>query len=225
VFLAGIQYDHVDLRFDAIIERDVPIVPEVVGSVADDYQLVRVEVEPERWTVRGGESVVVRLQKLGTEPLDIDDATADVSGRLTVAPPPSGVYLVGEGEGEQAEVVVRAAVQPRPEERSYTVPVAIPDELDPTGAVPRTYEVEVSGPMPDFRTLEAHGIAFPVEAVAEIVEGDPQHGGVVEVRFSWAASVPGDVRARLQLDHGVERVRLPPRPPPPPSLDLPEPGE
>src|SRR6185503_13579567 len=37
VVLAAIHYDRVDLRFDPVIERDLPVVPTVVGSVAADY--------------------------------------------------------------------------------------------------------------------------------------------------------------------------------------------
>lgn len=224
VILAGINYDHVDLRFDPIVERAVPIEAPLVGRPADDYEVSRVEVTPERWTVRGGESFVHQVSRLTTEAVDVAGVSEDVTETLALLRPPQGVKLVDAGS-DGAKVDVRVVVAPKVGTRRYTVPVVVPERIDPTGAVPRTYEIEVTGPVPDLRTLEELGIAFPVEAVAELVSGSPQAGGAVEVRFSWAESVPAGLRARLRQDHGVERLSLPAAPPPPPSLDLPEPGQ
>lgn len=218
VILAGIQYDHVDLRFDKVVERYVAIEAETVGTVARDYELVRVEVRPAKWAVKGGASFVKRVQRLQTEPLEIAGATDDVEEELTIVSPPSGVRLVGEGT-RGARVSVRAVVRPKADARTYPVPVIVPERVDPSGVIPRTYDVEVSGPLPEFRTLEGLGISFPVEAVAEMVEGTPSTGGTAEVRFSWAESVPGDVRGKLKIDHGVERVTIPAPPQPKPPLD------
>lgn len=224
VILAGIQYDHVDLRFDAIVERALAIDAPIVGTPAEDYEIASVEVTPERWAVRGGESFVNQVSRLATEPIDVEGAVEDVVKRPSILKPPPGVQLVRPAS-ENARVDVRVAIVPREDARSFPVPVIVPESVDPTGAIPRTYEVEISGPVPDLRALEESGLAFPVEAVAELVSGSPAAGGVAEVRFSWAESVPTALRERLHLDHGVERVNVPPAPPPPPTLDLPGAGQ
>jgi YbbR domain-containing protein len=218
VILAGIQYDHVDLRFDKVIERDISIATDTVGAPDADYELSRVEVTPERWAVRGGASFVQRVQRLQTEPLEITGATQDVIAELPIVAPATGTHLVGE-DAKGVRVKVRAVIEPKAESRTYSIPVIVPEGIDRAGVIPRTYEVEVAGPLPEFRTLEGLGISFPVEASAEVVEGTPAAGGVAEVRFSWGDSVPTDVRARLKIDHGVERITLPAPAPPTAPLD------
>lgn len=222
VVLAGIQYDHVDLRFDEVVEPEVVVAPEVVGTPAPDYELVRVEVQPTRWRVRGGESFVRRVQSLPTEALDIQGADHDVEARRALLAPPEGVILVGAGD-QEAMVTVRAVINAREETRSLTVPVVVPEGLDPTGAVPRTYEVRLQGPVPDFRVLDGLGVSFPVEASVSKIEGDGGGGGVAEVRFDWSDRVPQDLRGRLSFEHAAERIDLPTPPLPPPTLDQPEP--
>jgi hypothetical protein len=71
--------------------------------------------------------------------------------------------------------------------------------------------------------LEGLGVGVAVEADAVRVEGDSTVGGAAEVRFSWAAGVPQDLRGRLHFKHAVERIELPAPPSPPPTLDLPAP--
>ena len=107
------------------------------------------------------------------------------------------------------------SVVARRESRVMVVPVVMPEGLDPTGVVPRSYEVVVSGPMPDFRTLDGLGLPLPVQARASKGEGPGDGGGVAEIWFSWAERVPTDLRGRLELDRTLERVALPPPPPPP----------
>jgi hypothetical protein len=221
VVLAGIQYDHVDLRFDPVIEREVVVEPQLEGTPAPDYELVRVQAEPARWRVRGGESFVRRVQGLVTEPLDVQGADHDVAGQRIVVRPPEGVSLLGV-TGDEAMVTVRAIIHARQETRRLTVPVVVPEGLDPTGAVPRTYEVDLSGPVPDFRVLDGLGVEIPVQALTSKGEGEGDGGGVAEVRFSWSEQVPQDLRQRLALERTLERVALP-LPPPPPALEVPAP--
>lgn len=225
VVLAGIQYDHVDLRFDPVIVREVEVEPQLEGTPAPDYELVRVEAIPARVKVRGGESFVRRVQSLPTEPLDVAGADHDVQTRLALVGPPEGVALVPTaGVDDDAMVTVKATVKARQETRSMEVLLSLPEGLeDPTGAVPRRFEVSVTGPAPDFRVLDGLGVEAPVEAQASKGEGEGDGGGVVEVRFSWAERVPADLRGRLALDRSLVRIALPLPPAPPPTLEVPAP--
>lgn len=221
VVLAEMQYDKVDLRFDDIVQRPIPIKASVSGEVAPDYELARVEVEPQQWMVRGGESAVDRVEQLLTEPLDIDGADHDVESARPLQPLPPGLALLGD---QVPRLTVRAVINARSESRRYTVTVAVPAKLDPTGAIPRTYETVVSGPLPDFRVVDGLDVTVPV--VANVVEVDPvgdETGEVVEVRFDWAPRVPEQLRARLTHDLSPQRIDLPAPPAPPPTLDEPAP--
>lgn len=222
VVLAGVQYDKVDLRFDEIVERELVVKSQVSGEPALDYELVGVEVRPSRWRVRGGKSRVDRVEQLLAQALDIDGADHDVEAARPLKLPPDGVSLM-DTDGEGAVVTVRAVINARHETRRYTVTVAVSRDLDPMGVVPRTYEVEVAGPLPDFRLLDGMELSPPVEAEAVRGEGEGEGGGVAEVRFSWLDEVSADLRERLNLDREVERVPLPEPPPPAPTLDLPPP--
>jgi len=223
VVLSNMLYDHVDLRFDQVIERDIEVKPMVKGDPALDYELIRVEVVPTRWRVRGGATSVRKVTRLPTEDLDIEGADHDVEVLRPLLPPPDGVTYVDEGQGE-AQVTVRVVIDPKQETRTVQVGVVMPDGLDPTGAVPRTYRVDVTGPLPDFHVLDGLGVELPVEAVASKVEGEGgRGGGVAEVRFGWAEGVPDDLRERLSFDHEVERIELPP--PPSPQEPIEAPGE
>lgn len=220
VVLAGIQYDHVDLRFDPVVEREVEVQPQLEGTPAPDYELGAVEAVPPRVRVRGGESVVRRVQGVATLALDVQGADHDVEGRVALVDPPDGVAWVGVAE--DAAVTVRAAVAARQELRTVTVAVAVDEGLDPTGAVPRRYEVTLRGPMPDFRVLDGLGVEPPVVARATQGDGEGLGGGVAEVRFGWAEGVPQHLRDRIELGRAVVRVDLP-VPPPPPAPDVPAP--
>lgn len=226
VMLSGIQYDHVDLRFDPVIERDVEVEARLTGSPAPDYELVGVDARPGRVRVRGGESFVRRVQGLATERLDVSGADHDVERRVALVEPPEGVTLVTTAAatgaaGEEGVVMVQARIVARQESRTIVVPVVVPEGLDPTGAVPRSYEVLASGPVPDFRVLDGLGLEPPVEARVSKGEGEGEGGGVAEIRFAWAERVPQDLRARLALDRTLERVALPLPPPPPPPVEVP----
>ncbi|MCA9709659.1 MAG: hypothetical protein KDK70_27725, partial [Myxococcales bacterium] len=175
VVLSSIVYDRVDLRFDPVVEREVEVRPEVVGDPAPDYELVRVEVQPTRWRVRGGESFVREVDGLAVQVLEIQGADHDVEASRAIERPPKGVSLVGVEPGA-ATVTVRAIVQPKPHAQTVVVAVSVPPELDPTGAVPRTYELTLSGPRPDFRVLEGLGVAHPLQAEVVKVEGAGKGG-------------------------------------------------
>lgn len=216
VVLAGMHYDHVDLRFDPVVERAVAVVPNILGQPAPDHRLVRIEAEPPRWPVRGGRTQVQGLQQLTTEPFDLKRAADTLEVKLALVRPGGNVRLVGDGR-ESPKVTVRAVVEPVLEERELTVPVEVPESLDPTGAVPPTHQVVTSGPLPAFRELDALGLAFPVEAEVVPLAGEDEGARTVEVRFRWAEEVPEAVSEALSFEHGVVRVVLPPRPSSPSS--------
>jgi YbbR domain-containing protein len=218
VVLAGIQYDHVDLRFDPVIEREVEVEPQLEGVPAPDYELVRFDAQPSHVRVRGGESFMRRVPSLVTEPLDVEGADHDVEGRVALEQPPEGVMLAA---GVESTVTVRATVVARQDSRLFSVVASVPEGLDPTDAVPRRYDVLVSGPMPDLRVLDGLGLGVPLVARVSKVEGEGDGGGVVEVRFEWSQSVPQDLRGRLELDRALERVPLPAPPPPPDAVEVP----
>ncbi len=225
VVLAEVQYPHVDLRFEPIIERRKRVAPAVLGEPAEGYRIVRTTVDPAVWAVRGGQSVVQGVTQLRTEPLEISGRTATVTQTLAVVPPGGDLDLVRD-PGTPARVEVRVQIEPVMETRELSVPIPVPEGLDPTGAIPDSVSVQVSGPRLSFKALDELDLQFPVDASvvprAKADAGEPEgtdagmrRGKVVELRFGWSEAVPSAVASALSIDHGVETVVLPPPPAPP----------
>ncbi len=221
VLLAEVQYPHVDLRFEPVIERAKRISPNVVGEPAGGYRVARISSTPPEWVVRGGRSLVQGMGALRTEALDISDRTATVTQSLQVLPPGGDLTLRAE-PGTTARVSIRVEIEPIVETRELSVPIAVPDGLDPTGKIPKTVSVQVSGPRLSFGALDDLGVEFPIDGSVVPLEGRTDAGGkVIELRFGWSSAVPVDVASALSIDHGVETVVLPPPPAPAPPLDPP----
>lgn len=220
VVLAEVQYPHVDLRFEPVIERTKRVEPQVVGQPVEGYRVASVNVTPSGWDVRGGRSAVQGVTQLSTELLDLARRKTSFTETLAVIGPGSEVELVTSAN-QPARVTVRVEVEPELETRELAVPIPVPDGLDPMEAIPESVTVQVSGPRLSFAELDEAALRYPVDAAvvpreAKTANGEP----VVELHFDWAEGVPADVTAALSIDHGVEVVVLPP-PPEPPEPDPP----
>lgn len=216
VVLAEVQYSHVDLRFEPVIERTKRVVPQVVGEAAEGYRVASVTTTPSGWAVRGGRSLVQGVTQLDTELLELGRPTESFTRVLAVLPPQGEASLV-MAAGQSARVTVRVEIEPEMETREVSVPIPVPGELDPTGAIPDSVNVQVSGPRLSFQALDALEVRYPIDATVVPRAGkSPDGGAVVELRFAWAGAVAADVSSALSIDHGVEVVVLPPPPPAPP---------
>lgn len=221
VVLAEVQYDHVDLRFDPVISAKVQVTPVLLGEPHPDYRITEITTSPTKWPIRGGQVVVQAVSNLSTEPFEISGAEGTQKAKLSLIKPSGSAQLVRTGD-ERPAIDVRVVIEPLPETREFTVPVAVPEELDPTGAVPQSYSVTVSGPLPRFRELDALELTFPVEANVVPLDGRSADGGKkVEVRFTWKPLVDSTLQKALSIDHGVEQVVLPPPPATPPPTTPP----
>ena len=214
VLLADVQYPHVDLRFEPVIERMKRIEPQVAGQPAEGYRVARITTNPPGWEVRGGRSLVQGVTQLSTELLELSDRTASFTKTLAVLSPPGKVDVVTP-PGQAARVTVRVDIEPEMETRELSVPIPVPGDLDPMGAIPESVTVQVSGPRLSFQALDALELGYPVDASVEPREAKTANGEpVVELRFGWAKGVPADVSSSLSIDHGVEVAVLPPPPEP-----------
>ncbi len=220
VVLAEVAYDEVDLRFEPVVEREVPVTAIVIGQPAPDYEIVRVRAQPATMRVRGGRSSVLAVVQLSTEGYDIRGADHDVSETLALVHPPAGVEIVGEG-AEPMRVKVVAEIKPVPHQRLSRVPVERDPLLALRAGVPALVDVTLRGPMPAFRELTHLGLLLPV--VARAVPGDDSTYAVVRLR--WADAVPESVRRELTFEPTEVRVDLPVPPPPlPPTGPIPTPA-
>jgi YbbR domain-containing protein len=210
VILEGIDYDPVDLRFDPVVERPLPVVPRTVGEVSPDYELLGVTARPEKWRVRGGQQVVGRLDELSTTVVDLSGATSTIETDVALVRPADQVSFTGVVDGATPSVSVRAEIRPRPASREVTVSVLSPleaalPELDPSqDRVPSNERVTIRGPQWAVKRLD--GLEPVLVPEVEVERGAKKIG--VELRFTWAETVPEEVRGHLTLEPSLVRFSI-----------------
>lgn len=210
VWLAGVQYPHVDLRFEPVVVRSKPIEPMIVGRPAAGFTIREIEVEPPTWELRGGRSAVQAVTTLTTDSVRLEDARDDVHASLAVVVPPGELTLLYPDAGKP-HVQVRVGIEPVLETRAFSVPIPISLDLDPLEQVPRSVTVEVAGPQLAFAQLDALGLEMPIEAVVTPRGTHSQdERRNVDVQFKWAPSVPARVQTELSLDHAVASYLITP---------------
>ncbi|HWB82168.1 MAG TPA: CdaR family protein [Nannocystaceae bacterium] len=214
VVLAEVVYDEVDLRFEPVVEREVPVLPIVIGQPAADYQLVRVRAQPATMRVRGGRSSVLAVAQLSTEGYDVRGADHEVSQTLALVRPPMGVEIVGEG-AEPMRVKVVAEIGPIAHQQVMRAPVQRDAALGERGGIAPLADVTIHGPMPAFRELARLGLVLPVIGHAAPAADAPSTHAVIKLR--WAEAVPPSLQRALSFEPSEVRVELPPPPPPSPE--------
>ena len=198
VVMANMEYAPVDLRFEPVIERRVPVDPVIVGEPDHDYEVVRVEVEPRQWIATGGQSAVHGLGALATTPLDIGGLDHSVVRNLALRTPPEGVSLAEESGASVPQVRVRVVVEPIEGERELQVPIV--NAKDYPG-IPLSYPVRVSGSRRALRRLSDPSDTMPVAGT--VLES--QKGGL-ELRFDFAPELKPLVASSLALEPSVVRL-------------------
>jgi hypothetical protein len=209
VILERLEYDTVDLRFEPVVERSLPIEARLVGEVSEDHELVGVEVSPAAWTVRGGRGSIEGLTELATEPIEIGHATRPLELRAALQRPPGRVEFTGTSEGPTPEVGVTVRVRARAGERALTVPVldalriAAP-WLDVEVSLPAEEQVVLRGPRPSLRALE--GVEQPLQPAVQAERR--REGTTFEVRFAWKEHVDPAAREGLTIEPTVVRFSV-----------------
>ncbi|PRP90600.1 YbbR-like protein [Enhygromyxa salina] len=214
VVLDHLEYEPVDLRFEAMAERTLTITPVVVGEVDPDHQLAGTRVEPGSWTVRAPSSELDGLEQLRTEAIDIGGATGDVDVRVELEPPPAELTFLGVPSDAMPTVRVVAEVEARTGEIELAVATgealraALPELGD--DRLPKIERVSVRGPRTVLRSIEGLDQALlPTVEVEEISgAGAPIP---VTLRFEWSPEVAAESAAQLSIVPPLIRLRLSPQ--------------
>lgn len=87
--ILNLNPSRIKVVLERTIEREVEVVPIIKGTVAEGYTLKRVTVEPREIKVVGAKSLVARLSKVHTFPIDIERKTRgfQVEVQLDLSPP------------------------------------------------------------------------------------------------------------------------------------------
>jgi YbbR domain-containing protein len=77
VKLDEIQPNRIALRLENVLERDVPVKPEIEGAVAEGFEIYSVAALPSKVRLRGPESFVKSLDSISTEKINVENARGD----------------------------------------------------------------------------------------------------------------------------------------------------
>ncbi|MCA9698049.1 MAG: YbbR-like domain-containing protein, partial [Myxococcales bacterium] len=221
VVLDGLDYEPVDLRFEDVIERRLPVRVELRGSVDEDFRLTRAQVDPAGWLVRGPVSSVDAVTELHTEAVDIEGARADLSTSVALLPlgtpregmplgtAGSGLRYVGVPPGELPTVRVSAELEPieGSTELDLEVGTALREALPDLGDLEVEREhLTIRGPRSALRELGE--LETPVQPMVQL--GKARRGAplTVTLRFDWTEAVEPGVRRQLSIEPPLVRLRL-----------------
>jgi YbbR domain-containing protein len=162
--------------------RDLAVKVVVNGQVASGYRLANISVFPPVVTVFSGDPALVNSLPgvLETQPLDLENASDELSTRLSINLP-EGVSLVGE-----QTVLVRVNVSPI--QSSLTLSnTAIEIEGLPNGwfaqIAPESVDVILSGPLPLLEILSPQDVRVLLD-VTDLEEGTYQLTPEVDILVS-----------------------------------------
>lgn len=168
----------IDVRWDDIVSRSLPVQVESKGSLQRGYKLKgNLVIEPSTVTATGPRTIVELMQSARAGTFDLTDLHADEERAMTLELPPQGVEYNTRSIGVLAEVVREELVVPF-----------------------KSVRVEVVGPAkastrPETVTVTVSGIAETVSAV-ETGQIVPR----VELPEGVDLSKPGSVMAKVLLD-------------------------
>ncbi len=211
VLFRSVVYDRVDLRFDAVDARSVPIKPVVHVEVHADYEYVSTVVEPPTVRLRGGKRELRGIASVPTESIERTGVTGTFQVQTGLLLPRDVSFADVPGE-EVPEVTVRVVVRPKVGERRIETP--LPIDTKSLGGIPASYPVTIRGPVPDLRIIDR----IPERDVlaAEVRMGHDAEiespASVIFVDFLLTDALPPESRARLSLEPKSKRFVVRPIP-------------
>lgn len=212
VVLHELDYAPVDLRFEPILERRVPIAAAYFGEVDPDYTLDEVRVEPDSWVVRGTAEALEGVPTLSTESVDLGGARGP---RVTIEAElinfEGEVTLAGARAGRRPKVRVVAWLEPVEGERELDVPTgeilrdAVPKFADV--GLPDVERVTLRGPKSALRRVAA--VEDPLIPIVEVEPGAAGRRTIpLTLRFAWSSEVREADSDVLRVEPPVIRLRV-----------------
>ena len=109
VEVIALSPSEVRLALDAVTEKTIPIIPEIIGVPVAGSHVEEVVAEPRKARILGPARALARILDVRTEPVSVADRDASFSATTSVASQAAGVR-VREGQ----IVIVRVRIRPAP---------------------------------------------------------------------------------------------------------------
>lgn len=187
VEVLSIEPPEMQLTFDNVISRDVPIEVVRLGNVPAGVKVDDIVITPAGVSLRGPETRIKDLLKIQTEPVDLRDVTTSFSREVQLQVPGSRT------EANPSVVRLEVKVSPvRASRRFENVPVEIRSRGgEKLELVKQGVAIEVTGPKEKIETL----------GVADVIP---------YVRVPAEASFPYDASASAELPEDISLVLIDP---------------
>lgn len=193
VYVNGIDPPRIELEWETIVERDVPLRARLEGDVSEGFHVAAVRVEPASVKARGPQTRVEVLQFVALAPFDLSDKADGIyRHRVALTTPPQRVAYLGPQSAVVDVTVAQQVLTRRFTERPVTV-IGLPK----AAVTPRSVDVLVKG-APDIvgALREDMIVARVVPPEGPLGRREARHGSMV-----------GNVAVDLS---GVELVIQPP---------------
>ena len=139
--------------------RALAVSPQLRGVPRQGYNVVGANVEPLIVTVFGSQAFIGAATTIPTQPVDVEDATADIVRTVSLDLPP-GVTVKGS-----FNVTVTVGISPAPGQLTFVVPLTangLGNDLSIVGALPPV-QVFLFGPLPVLLELNPNDISASVD--------------------------------------------------------------
>lgn len=139
--------------------RALAVSPQLKGTPRQGYNVLGVTVEPAVVTVFGSQTFVEQAVAILTQPVDVDDATGDISRTVSLNLP-TGTSVKG-GVNVTVKVKISAAIG----QQAFAVPITVSnlaDNLKIAGSLPPV-QVFLSGPLPQLLDVNPSDIKASID--------------------------------------------------------------
>jgi YbbR domain-containing protein len=164
--------------------RALAVSPQLKGVPRQGHNVVGASVDPLIVTVFGPQAFIEEATTISTQPVDIEDANADVV-RTVSLDLPSGITIKGS-----VNVTVTVSIRPAPGQLTFAVPLTangLGNDLSIVGALPPV-QVFLFGPLPVLLELNPNDISASVDL-------DGKGGGTHKVKVKVSAPDGLEVRS------------------------------
>lgn len=161
----------ISLKLERRIEKEVLVVPDIVGTPEAGYSLGNISSDPPKVTLYGAESAVREVHQVRTEPLSIALAKETKEEEVPLFPLSEGAFIGYKG-GTPPRVKVKVEVLPQKVEKTLRgvriVPVPALVDEESLGILPERLDLVVYGPKPALDAIDPNDLAIVVDISAAL---------------------------------------------------------
>lgn len=139
----NVDPQEITFTLEPLVERSVKVIPDIRGSAAYGYELVKSVISPENVVIRGARSRVEGVTALSTEVIDLTGRTGSFASKVNIILPNTLVRIAGEPSAD-----FRATLQESMVTRDVESVAMAPIDLSPHLALkspPDPGSVQISG--------------------------------------------------------------------------------